>query len=61
MILGGKIVTIVMLIRGLAHYAKAKGYSSILGILGFLSFLGLLILALMPDKNRMEDDTQESI
>ena len=40
----------VLLIIGLCYYAKAKGYSGVLGLLGLLSCLGLIILACLKDK-----------
>jgi hypothetical protein len=42
----------IMLIVGLGYYAKAKGYSGALGLLGLLSCIGILILAILPDKNK---------
>lgn len=48
----GSIAGSVLLIIGLCFYAKAKGYSPVLGLLGLLSCLGLLILAILPDKTK---------
>jgi hypothetical protein len=42
----------VLFIIGLSFYAKAKGYSALLGLLGLLSCLGLLIIAVLPDKTK---------
>ena len=42
----------VLFIIGLCFYAKAKGYSALLGLLGLLSCIGLLIIALLPDKTK---------
>lgn len=48
----GSIIGSILLIVGLCYYAKAKGYSAVLGLLGLLSCLGLLILAVLPDKTK---------
>ena len=48
----GAFVGAVLLIIGLGFYAKAKGYSALLGLLGLLSCIGLLILAVLPDKTK---------
>ena len=40
----------VLLITGLAYYAKAKGHHPIFGLLGFLSIIGLIALACLPDR-----------
>ena len=48
----GTLVGAVLLIIGLGFYAKAKGYSALLGLLGLLSCIGLLILAALPDKTK---------
>ena len=54
-------VIIVFTIHGLSFaaalwwYAKAKGYWGILGLLlMFLSIIGLIIIALLPDKNKID-------
>jgi hypothetical protein len=39
----------VLLIAGLAMYAKAKGRSPLSGLMGFLSCIGLIVLALLKD------------
>lgn len=46
----------VLFIIGLCYYAKAKGYTAVLGLLGLFSCLGLLVLAVLPDrtKNRQQ-------
>jgi hypothetical protein len=48
----GSLVGLLLLIVGLRNYAKAKGYSAVLGLLGLLSLLGILILAVLPDKTK---------
>ena len=48
----GTLAGSVLLIVGLCFYAKAKGYSAVLGLLGLLSCIGLLILAVLPDKTK---------
>ena len=48
----GSIAGSILLIIGLCYYAKAKGYSAVLGLLGLLSCIGLLILAILPDKTK---------
>jgi len=40
----------ILLIVGLAYYAKAKGYHPIWCLLGFLSIIGWIILGLMKDR-----------
>jgi hypothetical protein len=50
----GSIVGNILLIAGLSFYAKAKGYSAALGVLGLLSCIGLLVLAILPDKAKVE-------
>jgi hypothetical protein len=52
----GSLVGTLLLIIGLGFYAKAKGYSAVLGLLGLLSCLGLLVLALLPDKTKGQTD-----
>lgn len=51
-VLGGVILGSAMLILGLCYYAKAKGYSAVIGLLGLLSCVGLLILAVLPDRTK---------
>jgi len=49
---GGSLVIVmgtVLLIGGLAMYAKAKGRSPAWGPTGFLSLIGLIVLALLKD------------
>ena len=48
----GTIAGNILLIAGLGFYAKAKGYSAVLGVLGLLSCIGLLILAILPDRSK---------
>ena len=52
----GAITGCVLLIVGLCYYAKAKGYTAVLGLLGLLSCIGLLILAVLPDKTKGLDE-----
>ena len=40
----------VLLIGGLAMYAKAKGRSPAWGLMGFLSIIGLIVLAMLQDR-----------
>ena len=40
----------VLLIVGLAYYAKAKGYHPAWGLLGFLSIIEWIVLGLMKDR-----------
>ncbi len=37
---------------GLGCYAKAKGYPPIVAIAGLFSFIGLIVLIMLPTKNR---------
>jgi hypothetical protein len=37
---------------GCINYCQGKGYSGALGLLGLLSCCGLVILVLLPDKNK---------
>ena len=48
----GPLLGAVLLIIGLCYYAKAKGYSVVLGLLGLFSCIGMLILAVLPDKTK---------
>lgn len=41
-------------IYGCILYSKAKGHSWILGLLGLLNLIGLIILAVLPDKFKIE-------
>jgi len=43
------LVGTVLLIVGLAFYAKAKGRSPAWGLMGLLSIIGLIVLALLKD------------
>jgi hypothetical protein len=47
-----QIMATIVLIIGLAYYAKAKGYHGALGLLGVLSCIGLIILAVLPDRTK---------
>jgi len=40
----------ILLIIGLAYYAKAKSRHPAWGLLGLLSIIGIIIIALLPDK-----------
>lgn len=46
------LVGLVAFVWGCINYAQGKGYSGALGILGLLSCLGLVILVVLPDKNK---------
>ncbi|TNF05994.1 MAG: hypothetical protein EP323_05515 [Gammaproteobacteria bacterium] len=41
----------ILLIAGLAYYAKSKNRLPAWGLLGLLSILGIVILGLLPDKS----------
>jgi len=46
------LVGAVFFIWGCMNYAVGKGYSKFLGLLGLLSCIGLIVLVLLPDKNK---------
>jgi hypothetical protein len=46
------LVGVVFFIWGCMNYAAGKGYSKLLGLLGLLSCIGLIVLVLLPDKNK---------
>lgn len=46
------LVGAVFFIWGCWNYAQGKGYPGVLGLLGLLSCIGLLILVILPDKNK---------
>jgi len=46
------LVGAVCFIWGCMNYAVGKGYSQFLGLLGLLSCIGLIVLVLLPDKNK---------
>jgi hypothetical protein len=46
----GSLIGLLLLIVGLRHYAKAKGYGSEWGLLGIFSLLGVFVLIALPDK-----------
>ena len=46
------LVGAVFFIWGCMNYAVGKGYSKFLGLLGLLSCIGLVVLVLLPDKNK---------
>ena len=51
----GNLVFVVgagLFIYGCTLYAKAKGYNWAVGLLGILSLIGLIVLAVLPDKNK---------
>ncbi len=51
--LGGLVVQaagVVLLVWGLALYARAKGHSPWWGLMGLLSILGVNVLAVLPDR-----------
>jgi len=51
----GAIITligVIFFIWGCMNYAAGKGYSQLLGLLGLFSCIGLVILVLLPDKNK---------
>jgi hypothetical protein len=41
-----------LFVYGCFNYAQGKGYSRWLGLLGLLSCLGLVVLVVLPDKNK---------
>ena len=43
---------IPLFLWGCGQYARGKGYSALWGALGLLYILGLLVLVLMPDRNK---------
>ena len=43
---------VVFFIWGCINYAVGKGHSKVMGLLGILSCIGLVILVLLPDKNK---------
>jgi hypothetical protein len=46
------VLGIVAVGLGCMHYAEAKGYTGWIGLLGFLPCFGLILLVLLPDKNK---------
>ncbi|MFC1710158.1 hypothetical protein ACFL0F_00665 [Patescibacteria group bacterium] len=46
-----------MFIFGCMNYVKAKGYHWAFGLLGILSLIGLIILVLLPNKNKVLDQS----
>lgn len=57
LIIGGilSLIGTVIFIWGCVNYAQGKGYSPWLGLLGLLSCLGLIVLVVLPDKNKDGD------
>jgi hypothetical protein len=49
----GSLIGVLLLIVGLRHYAKTKGYSDVFGLLGLLSLLGVFIMVALPDKTKV--------
>jgi len=43
-----------MFIYGCMNYVKAKGYNQYWGLLGLLNLIGLIVLAILPDKNKIK-------
>ena len=43
---------IIMFVRGCFYYAQGKGHSKWFGFFGHLSIPGLLVLVLLPDKQK---------
>lgn len=48
----------VLLILGLAHYARAKGHSGWYGLLGLFSWLGILVLIALKDQHLASSEEQ---
>ena len=46
------LVGTVLFVWGCCNYAQGKGYHWALGFLGLLSIIGLIVLALLPDKEK---------
>lgn len=46
------LVGLVFFVWGCMNYAEGKGHSKWLGLLGLLSCIGLIVLVLMPDRNK---------
>ena len=46
----------ILWIAGLSYYAMAKGYKAALGFLGIFSWIGLLILFVLPDRTKSENE-----
>jgi hypothetical protein len=41
-----------LLIVGLGFYAKGKGHHFAWGLMGLLSIIGIIVLAILPDRNK---------
>lgn len=54
LVAAGSLTSVLLLIVGLRHFARAKGYSDAFGFLGLLSLLGIVIMAALPDKTRAQ-------
>lgn len=46
----------VLLIIGLAYYAKARGHSGFFGLFGLLSWVGILILIVLKDRHETPEE-----
>ena len=46
------LIGVPLFLWGCGQYARGKGYSPYWGALGLLYILGLLVLVLMPDRNK---------
>ena len=61
---GQPLVTIlgtILLLVGLAYYAKAKGRSKAWCLMAFLSLIGLIVLACLKDKAKEQEQQPTSI
>jgi hypothetical protein len=48
----------VLLIIGMAYYAKAKGHSGYFGLFGLLSWFGIIVLICLKDRHPTEQEIQ---
>jgi hypothetical protein len=46
------LIGVVFFIWGCMNYCAGKGYPKVLGLLGLLSCIGLIVLVVLPDKNK---------
>lgn len=51
----------VLLIIGLAYYAKAKGHSGYFGLFGILGIIGLLVLIPLKDRHLNPEEVDRKI
>lgn len=42
----------ILWVLGTSYYAKAKGYSFVLGLLGLIGIVGLIVILVLPNKHR---------